>query len=221
MPQQVAAWLPPAPGLGGAKGKVGESKGGAPGGCGGGGKKGEGRGGGKTGESKGRGTPGGRSGAGGKGEPAAAVAARPGEPAVAVFPGKGKGGPADDFGPGAPPGPLPRMAVPEGPNIPKSWEEHFPHCHYMEATWPVTKAKYPPRTEQRSWLKHEELAEMYACVVKLGGRQTQKRTKRPPGRLVVKGIHVEECFVALLRKSRRAFKGDALIEFTHRTVPPI
>ena len=56
-------------------------------------------------------------------------------------------------------------------------------------------------------------------MVKLGGRQTQKRAKRPPGRLVVKGIHVEECFIALLRESRRAFKGDASIEFTHQTVP--
>ena len=89
----------------------------------------------------------------------------------------------------------------------------------MEATWPVTKAKYPPREEQRSWLKHEELAETYACVVKLGGRQTKERTGRAPGRLVVKGMNVDECFVALLRKSRRAFKGNALIEFPHRTVP--
>ena len=40
-----------------------------------------------------------------------------------------------------------------------------------------------------------------------------------PARLVVKGIYVQECFIALLKASRRAFKGDCQIVFTSKTVP--
>ena len=97
--------------------------------------------------------------------------------------------------------------------------EHFPHGHYMECTWPVTKAKYPAKEERDSWTSHETIADEYSCVVKLGGRQTQKRSGRTPARLVVKGIHVEQCFLALLKESRRAFKGDCQIVFTSKTVP--
>ena len=98
--------------------------------------------------------------------------------------------------------------------------EHFPHGHYMECTWPVTKAAYPAKEERASWASHETIADEYSCVVKLGGRQTQKRSGcKAPARLVVKGIHVEQCFLALLKESRRAFKGDCQIVFTSKTVP--
>eukprot|EP00974_Lingulodinium_polyedra_P107139 10372120-Lingulodinium_polyedra.AAC.1 len=78
------------------------------------------------------------------------------------------------------------MAVPRGPAGVDAGdlERALPHGHYMEAAWPVTKARYPAREEPRSWKKHEELAETYACVVKLGGRQTAKRTARAMGRIV-------------------------------------
>ena len=95
-----------------------------------------------------------------------------------------------------------------------------PHGHYMECTWPVTKVKYPAKEGRASWTSHETIADEYSCVVKLGGRQTQKRSGRAaPARLVVKGIHVEQCFLALLKESRRAFKGKRQIVFTSKTVP--
>ena len=56
-------------------------------------------------------------------------------------------------------------------------------------------------------------------MVKLGGRETEKRPTRAPARLVVKGIYVEQCFRALLKQSRRAFKGNCQIVFTSKTVP--
>ena len=114
--------------------------------------------------------------------------------------------------------PLPE--APAGVELPGSWLEHFPHGHYMECTWPVTKAKYPAKEERASWASHETIADEYSCVVKLGGRQTQKRKGRAaPARLVVKGIHVEQCFLALLKESRRAFKGDCHIVLTSKTAP--
>ena len=114
--------------------------------------------------------------------------------------------------------PLPE--APAGVELPGSWLEHFPHGHYMECTWPVTKAKYPAKEERASWTSHETIADEYSCVVKLGGRQTAKRSgRKAPARLVVKGIHVEKCFLALLKESRRAFKGDRQIVFTSKTVP--
>ena len=114
--------------------------------------------------------------------------------------------------------PLPE--APAGVELPESWLEHFPHGHYMECTWPVTKAKYPAKEAPASWTFHETIARAYVCVVKLGGGQTPKRSRRAaPARLVVKGIHVEQCFLALLKESRRAFKGDCQIVFTSKTVP--
>ena len=83
----------------------------------------------------------------------------------------------------------------------------------------MTKAAYPPQGQPHSWRAIEELAECYACVVKLGGRQTQKRkTRASVARLCVKGAHVKECFYAIVKESRRAFKGAGNPKFNRRTV---
>ena len=193
-PAYSAGSPPPAPGLeenrGGRSRGTSEGKGGGRG-------KDEGKGGRSRGASEGKG--GGRS--RGKSEGKGGGRGR----------GKGEGRGKKKYPP------LPK--APAGVELPESWLEHFPHGHYMECTWPVTKAKYPAKEERASWTSHETIADEYSCVVKLGGRQTQKRSGRTPARLVVKGIHVEQCFLALLKESRRAFKGDCQIVFTSKTVP--
>ena len=77
-------------------------------------------------------------------------------------PGGGKGAEQRAFG-CRPRDPPPELAL--------TWQAAFPHGHYLEAWWPVTKAAYPDQGQPHSWRAIEELAYCYACVVKLGGRQ--------------------------------------------------
>ena len=84
----------------------------------------------------------------------------------------------------------------------------------------MTKAQYPSWELGHSWRVIEELADSYACVVKLGGRQTQRRkTRASVGRLCVKGANVDQCFYAIVRESRRAFRGNGEVKFTSKTAP--
>ena len=135
--------------------------------------------------------------------------------------GKGVGGgapPRSSRGPGGGKGGTKRESPPS--ELAATWSELFPHGHYLEAYWPVSKAQYPARELDHSWRTIEDIAESYACVVKLGGRQTQRRkTRASVGRLCVKGVHVEQCFYAIVRESRRAFKGNSAVKFTSATVP--
>ena len=73
--------------------------------------------------------------------------------------------------------------------------------------------------QEHSWEAIREIADDYGCLVKLGGRWTTKRCRRPAARLVVKGFNVEECFYAVLQESREAFKKRSDIKFNSRTVP--
>ena len=148
-PTYSAGSPPPAPGL--EENKGGRSRGTSEGKGGGRGKD-EGKGGRSRGASEGKG--GGRS--RGKSEGKNGGRGR----------GKGDGGGKNKYPP------LPE--APAGVELPGSWLEHFPHGHYMECTWPVTKAKYPAKEERASWTSHETIADEYSCVVKLGGQADPK-----------------------------------------------
>ena len=101
----------------------------------------------------------------------------------------------------------------------KSWSDRFPRGQFLEASWPTTIKHYLERGQDHSWQAIQEIADNYGCLVKLGGRRTRQRRQRPPGRLVVKGFNVEECFYAVLQESREAFKERSDIKFNSRTVP--
>ena len=145
----------------------------------------------------------------------------PWPPASTAPQGRGKG-----VGGGAPPtgkrggkgaGKGAGKEVPEG--LAKNWSDKFPLGHYLEAYWPVTIKAYPSQGQPHSWKAIEELADHYSCRVKLGGRQTEKRKNRASvARLSVKGVHVMDCFYAIVRESRRAFGGKEHPKFNSRTV---
>ena len=44
----------------------------------------------------------------------------------------------------------------------KDWSDCFPHGHFLEVYWPMTKASYPKREEDHSWRVIEDIANKYA-----------------------------------------------------------
>ena len=84
----------------------------------------------------------------------------------------------------------------------------------------VLRGLYRHRKGPVSWRVIEDIAECYACVVKLGGRMPRGNKPRP-AHLTVKGVHVTECFFAVVRASRLSFKGNPEVKFNSTTVVPI
>jgi len=103
----------------------------------------------------------------------------------------------------------------------KLWSDRFPHGHFLAVSWPVTIKQYPARELDHSWRTIEDLAECYHCVAHLRGMSGQRAGKPRPPLLTVKGVHVTECFFAVVRASRLSFKGNSAVKFNSETVAPI
>ena len=112
------------------------------------------------------------------------------------------------WGPVAPPhwGHAPWSAVPGAGGCaprPRRDGDEFPSGEFITASWPLTKAGYPPAEEENSWKAMERIAHELGTVIKLGGRKTGRRKARAVARLTVKGVNAEDAFYAVLEASRR------------------
>ena len=81
--------------------------------------------------------------------------------------------------------------------------DEFPSGEFITASWPLTKAGYPPAEEENSWKAMERIAHELGTIIKLGGRKTGRRKARAVARLTVKGVNAEDAFYAVLEASRR------------------